>query len=109
MRKQSPFWVAASVVVSTVAMAQDKPPIVSLPEADAPDASSASQSETTGQAPKFEDRSREKTVGLFVAASPFLNGLRLQLVQLPASTDFRSPIQREVAEMLLARADEVIE
>jgi hypothetical protein len=31
------------------------------------------------------------------------------LVQLPASTDFRSPIQREVAEMLLARADEVIE
>jgi len=26
MRKQSPFWVAASVVVSTVAMAQDKPP-----------------------------------------------------------------------------------
>jgi hypothetical protein len=105
MRKQSPFWVAASVVISTVAMAQDKPPIVSLPEADAPDASSASQSETTGQAPKFEDRSREKTDGLFVAASPF-NGLRLLLVQLPASTDFRSPIQREVAEMLLARADE---
>ena len=89
MRKQSPFWVAASVVVSTVAMAQDKPPIVSLPEANAPDASSASQSETTGQAPKFEDRSRE-TDGLFVGASPFLNGLRLQLVQLPASTDFRS-------------------
>src|SRR5438105_3823558 len=50
-------WLAASVVVSTVAMAQDKPPIVSLPEANAPDASSASQLETTGQAPKFEDRS----------------------------------------------------
>jgi hypothetical protein len=32
MRKQSPFWVAASVVVSTVAMAQDKPPIVSCPK-----------------------------------------------------------------------------
>jgi len=70
MRKQSPLWIAASVVVSTVAMAQDKPPIVSLPEANAPDASSASQLETTGQAPKFEDRSREKIDGLFVGASP---------------------------------------
>src|SRR6266480_2122966 len=53
----------------------------------------------------FATMAREKTDGLFVGASPFLNGLRLQLVQLPASTDFRPPIQREVAEMLLARAD----
>jgi hypothetical protein len=82
MRKQSIVLVAATVLVSAgVALAQnqtqtpqqydksgapsglqsttpDQPPVVTLPEANgpAPDARGAPVSETTGQAPKFDDR-----------------------------------------------------